>query len=352
MTGRYWQYVDQLIIEQMVSAGLTEFTGLPSVVDSWRSLIPYSAGETVGIFINGNDFWRGRGDDERMLNTLPHVINAVIKGLKAIGVPEQNILVVEPTHPQLGERIFWQYYYDIIRGAYPNVQMIYGTSAGYASSPTRIRELGNRYFSNIFASVNHAILLPLLKAITPNWGITGAIKYMQGLIQNPLNNHGQLASTLTSNPDVIIYGYARSKIRLLLADGIFGNFTGQHFDGELGVYDIGVVTNDIPKPWLIFNNGAPNMLFFATDPVALDQILLNHVNAERAALDADPNKTLIQLPNPQIVAGEAAGLGSRFNMDYVELELAGPPPPPPPPQYPLTVESNPISGVPFTLRKL
>jgi len=98
---------------------------------------------------------------------------------------------------------------------------------------------------------------------------------------------------------------------------LFGMWTGLHFPES---------NNDIPLPWQTFSSDAPNSLFFAVDPVAIDCVMVDYINPERA------DRGLSTLPDPQLIAGAAAGIGIRDHVpysaiDYIELEIGEPPPP-------------------------
>jgi len=345
-TGYYWQYVDQSAVDRMVEEGVKNLTDTATEQEAWQSLIPYATGQTVGIQINGNDFW-ARGNPEGDINTLPHIICAVIKGLKSIGIPESRIHVLEPTSSvPNGNRLFPAHYYNIIHGLYPNVVMLDSDDSTFGGN----EELkvtfgtGEQYLSNLLADVDHLILIPIMKAITPDWGITGTIKLMQGVVENPGMLHDYLADVTADNPDVLVYQnpHVINKVRLIVGDGIFGTWTGIHFNGPYGGADTVQPPNtrsDIPNRWITFDNGAPNSLFFAIDPVAIDCVMYDHIFRERNDQNQVPGQSLAPFNEPQLIAGAAAGLGIRehgppySNIDYMEIELGEAPPP----TYSLTI---------------
>jgi len=320
-TGYYWQYVDQSVVDQMVEEGVKALTGASTSQDAWQAILSdYVPGDIVGIKVNGNDM-PGFANDQRLINTLPQVINAVIKGLKAFGVPESDIWVIEPTGESNGRRRFYSYFYTIINGLYPGVSLLDGDDisfGGDASLLVNFPYAASQYITDQMAQIDHLINIVIMKAITTYWGITGAIKSMQGNIQYQINLHSYLARTTPDNPDVLIYQnpHILGKTRLIVGDGIFGLWNGVHMGAD-----------DIPDPWRTFGNGAPNCIFFSTDPVAIDCIMLDHINVERSDRDFST------LPDPQLIAGAAAGLGIRehgppySNIDYIEIEIGGPPPP-------------------------
>ena len=70
-----------------------------------------------------------------------------------------------------------------------------------------------------------------------------------------------------------------------------------------------------------------NVLFFGIDPVAIDCVMHDHIVRERAAQDQVPGQSMAPFHEPQLMAGDAAGIGMRDHgppytmIDYVEGEL-------------------------------
>ncbi len=297
----YWQHVDQAIVNVMVEEGMKQMTGQGTEAAAWSSVMTgYDPGEVVALKINCNDCWN---TNQNEIGALPQVINAVIKGLKSMGVAEQDIQVVEPTEGGLPrQRILYQYYFDLIHALYPNAPILDGDDSTYraggsAAQVTYSTDGRTDRISDLLVNADHLINLPIMKAIRTDWGISGAIKNHQGSIQYPIRNHAALAQT-ANNPLVDIYQNANigAKTRLIIGDGLFGTWTGIHFFGP-GEHD------DVPYRWQTFNNGAPNSLFFAQDPVAVDSVMQDIIQAERTARNRPG------LNDPILVAAATAGLG-------------------------------------------
>ena len=68
------------VTQSMLDKGMLEFTGKKKQADAWASL--FSASEKIGIKINCLG--------KPKMSTTPEVVNAIIAGLKAAGVPEKN----------------------------------------------------------------------------------------------------------------------------------------------------------------------------------------------------------------------------------------------------------------------
>ncbi len=331
--SQYWEHVNQTAVDLMVERGVMELTDASDAVSAWNLiLLGYVSGQTVGIKINGNDWWNA---DDREIDSLPHITNGIIKGLKSIGVPESDIHIIENTHTQLGYRTIRPYYTNTVKALYPNVVFQYSTNTsptyGNVAGTTVTFPYGSTRINDQIASVDHLILVPIMKAITPMWGVTGSIKLMQGVIDlSGSTFHNEIGRTTADNPHVLVYQnqHIVGKTRLIVGDGVFGAWTGQHFTGGYGGTDyLNSPVNDIPKPWITFDNGAPNCLFFGVDPVAIDSVMYDHILRERNAQDQVSGQTLAPFSDPQLQAGAAAGIGIRehgppyTNIDYHEVEL-------------------------------
>ena len=119
------------------------------------------------------------------------------------------------------------------------------------------------------------------------------------------------------NPLVDIYANANilNKTILTVGDGLFGAY--------------GCCTNtNPPSRWESFGNNASNSLFLSADPVAVDCIMLDILDAEQPDGDIHPKR-----PNADdyLKLAELAGMGvyERGNpwnpdyqkIDYIKLEL-------------------------------
>lgn len=315
VTRYYWQHVDQSIVDRLVEEGVKRLTDTSNAQDAWHMIMSsYVPGDTVSIKVNGNNLLNA---DQNEIDALPQVINSVIRGLESIGILESDIRIIEPTDVGIGQRAFSPYYYSMIQGLYPNVTLLDTDDSRFWEYPEAVVSFPytqDHSISNLIVETDHLILMPIMKAITPDWGISGAIKLMQGVISTPPTLHDYLALETQDNPDVLIYKnpHILNKTRLIVGDGIFGAWTSQHFPSP--------GNTNVPRRWLTFSNDAPNSLFFSADPVAIDSVMQAYIDAERAA------QSLASTPHPQLHAGAAGGIGIHehppfVNIDYVELQL-------------------------------
>ncbi|HEX7588927.1 MAG TPA: hypothetical protein VF478_11470, partial [Anaerolineae bacterium] len=86
----YWDHVNQPVVNDMVDHGLMAVTVAPTVDDAWRAILPsYATGQAIAIKVNFNN--NGDGKIDACFQTL----NAVVRGLKHIGVRENDIWVYD-----------------------------------------------------------------------------------------------------------------------------------------------------------------------------------------------------------------------------------------------------------------
>ena len=95
----YWNYVNQNAVNDMVDQGMMALTGTATVADAWRSLLPvYQPGQGIAIKVNFNNW-----GDQLQIDALIQPVNAVVRGLKQMGVAEPDIWVYDAIRP-IGNR--------------------------------------------------------------------------------------------------------------------------------------------------------------------------------------------------------------------------------------------------------
>jgi hypothetical protein len=97
-------------------------------------------------------------------------------------------------------------------------------------------------------------------------GVTGAMKNHFGALPSPSTKH--LHAGLGEKgyiADLCNNGSIKNKVRINICDGIFANWHDNVWS---------------PRPWKTFPDESPNSLFFGTDPVAFDSVLLQHIADE------------------------------------------------------------------------
>lgn len=311
----YYDFIDQATVNAMLDAAVVALTRQPDPASAWRQVMAtYVAGDIVAVKINTNDTNWG----ESLINAVGEVNNAIVRGLLSAGVPEDRIHVYDAMRPggghmpaRIAERTL---------ARYPRVGFLDHDTATWGTGFVHesVAYAGNADFiCNHLCAAQHLISVPLLKAITPFWGVSGALKLHLGTIRDPGVTHGSLHYTNpTLNPAAVINAnpHVRDKLRLVVADGLFGMDSGIHFPGD----DPAENHVDVPRRWWTFGDGAANSLLVAFDPVAIDSVMHDIIARERVA------RGLAPMAEPVLQAAAAAQLGvheSAADMRYRQIQL-------------------------------
>jgi len=265
--------VDQDVVYQMVDQGVMHLTGTTTRAAAWEALMPnYVPAQRVAIKVNLNNAG-SEGDSDNIIDALIQPVNAVIRGLMEIGITESDIWV-----------------YDAVRRIpnrfrngcdFPGLQFsgAWGTNAQSFSATERVSfeprpggpSLADQRISNVLASADYLINMPIMKKHGIAY-VTLSFKNHFGSIENPaaLHDYVEPSSSVYTpeyNPMVDIYKNRHfvGKTVLTIGDGLYG--CRPHNYAE-------------PEPWVTFSNQAPNSLFFSKDPVAMDCVMYDFLEAE------------------------------------------------------------------------
>jgi uncharacterized protein (DUF362 family) len=277
-TGWWGDHVNQGVVSQMVDRGLMELTRRSSRVAAWSALLPrYIPGQRVAIKVNLNNA-HSEDDSDNVVDAAIEAVNAVIAGLKEIGVAESDIWV-----------------YDAIRAIpsrfiagcdYPGVQFSgdwRSNPQGFSATqrvtfqpPPGSPALAALAISKVLVDADYLINMPLMKKHGGAW-VTLSFKNHFGSIEDCASLHGYIFPTTddytpTYNPMVDIYKnpHFAGKTVVTIADGLYGSKRSQ---------------NSIPERWSTFGNNAPRSLFFSHDPVAIDSVMYDFLEAEAGVRD-------------------------------------------------------------------
>lgn len=326
--SRYWEHVRIGVCREMIARGLQAFSRKNTIAEAWNWIFHqnggngYTESQNIAIKLNWNDCHPGLGDgpNGNYLVSNTQLVRAVIESLLS-GVPglkPENILVGDPSRTpygrirvslsRLGVQVI-EFKPDIFTAS-PEALVSYPDGKGdYVSEP-------------MFGHSAHLIEMPILKAISPAWGISGALKDAHGKVGLANASYGENRKLWTSKHKNTFSGvdgsntlvhmnshpWIKNKRRLIIADGLYGLYNGQHFR-------TGHHNDDIPRPWILFNKASPNSILFSIDPVAIDCVMHDLVRFERIHQGLKgPFKKPIQL------ACAAAGLG--INDDPIESEVS------------------------------
>jgi uncharacterized protein (DUF362 family) len=267
-------------VKSTVARGMKELTGVDDPVEAWRSL--FEPGDVVGVKMNpvGNP----------LANTNSELMLAVIDGLKSAGVKVGDIYVYERyksefinagMHKAVPDGVRWggltpeddpsqllidwpEHRGDPVAG-YDRDEFVEMNLVHHGHDPKDDRNFRSHLGLLITKRVNKLVLLPVLKD-HGSAGVTGALKNMShGSVNNVARSHSTAETNACNQfiPEVVNHPILRKKCVLQIMDGIKGVFQ----KGPFG-----------QNPEFIWEY---NALLFATDPVAMDRVEWQIIDAKR-----------------------------------------------------------------------
>jgi hypothetical protein len=269
--------VKEPAVADMVSRGMRELVGSDDAVEAWRRL--FSSGDVVGIKVNPV------GAPYSISNFA--TVRAVIAGLRAAGVNANDIVVfdryrnqfVKAGYPeQLPDGVRW----DASVEDYDNVQL---DIAGYDPDVFVSMELAalgrhdpkddrtRRSHLSLIASrkVNKIVNVAVLKD-HGSAGVTLALKNLShGLVNNVSRSHSNHATNACNTfiPAVVAMPQIREKVVINILDGLRAVYQGGPSAAQKFTWSY-------------------RSLFFATDPVAMDMVGWEIIDAKRKEVGLPP----------------------------------------------------------------
>jgi hypothetical protein len=292
-SGWYGDAVNQSVVDGMVQTGLQGLTGKGSWADIWDDLFSqvqpsgYQVGQKIAVKVNFNNSksWYDCSEAYDAIDALPHPVKALIAGLVAAGVNQNDIWVYDATVD--GRKIPDRFRTPILSD-YPAVQF-YGrgecdgvnpvSHGGHPSLTIQFSDphgnLSDRLLADVLYDATYLINMPILKehGIHP---VTLGFKNHFGSI-NSITRGGDDDPHCYINPSNALYSPTYSpmvdifqnpnikdKTILTVGDGLYGAFGA---------------TVAPPTSWNTFGD-APNSLLLAKDPVAVDCVMIDLLAAE------------------------------------------------------------------------
>lgn len=315
VSGRYQAEA----VRQMMRRGMVELTGADGWVDAWRRF--FEPGDVVGIKLSPVG--------QPLVKSDATVVREIIAGLEAAGVKPQDIVAYDRYR-----RMFYEAGYDkwlpegvrnssasedadniqqAIEGYDPDHFMEMAlTLPGYdIDNLTARRSYAARFITR---EVNKLINVPCLKD-HQSAGITLALKNLShGLVNNVSRSHGtkSLNACNAFIPAVVAMPVIRNKTVLHILDGVKGVYHG----------------GPTSRPQFVWEH---NTLYFATDPVSLDHIGWDVIDAKRVSVGMkklvedtpDQFSTFVHRQPEHVEIAGALGLGEwdRTKIDVRQLKL-------------------------------
>jgi hypothetical protein len=312
---------NQLVIDSMVSVGLQIMTGTSDDAAAWdaafrysnrtrgRGDVGYAPGEKVFLKINVTSSWSGNiqpADLSKVQNqyygiseTSPQLVLAVLRQLvHHAGVPQSEIFVGDPM------KHIYKHCYDLWHAEFPSVHYLdhdgWGGREKVAPSSAATIRYSDRgtvlrtgtwndagagspvtedHLYTIFEDATYMLNLPTLKG-HKHAGITAFAKNHFGshTRDDARHLHGGLVAPEENNPRRQGYGLYRVQVDLM----------GHSLLGQKNLFYLldGLWTSDYeiddPDRWHMppFNDDWMSSLFFSQDPVAIESVGFDFLQAE------------------------------------------------------------------------
>jgi hypothetical protein len=255
---------------------MTALTGADDAVSAWRTFV--EPGDVVGIKVVPNGHPNAP--------TSPELILEVIAALRAAGIPYRDLVVFDRFRDEFlaagydqilpdgvtagwltaeGDQLEMTFPGDPIAG-YDRDEYVHMDLVHHGSDPKDDRNLRSHLGLLVTRRLSKIISLPCLKD-HGSAGVTGALKNIShGSVNNVARSHANHFTNTCNQfiPQVVSHPLIRSKFVLQIMDGIRGVYQGGPFAWEGGKWT-----------WEY------NALLLATDPVAMDHVEWDIVDAKR-----------------------------------------------------------------------
>jgi hypothetical protein len=270
---------DAAAIKATLDRGIKELTGATDAVEGWKHF--FEPGDVVGIKVVPN----GQPDAHSSFE----IVLEVIEKLKAAGVKTSDIFVYDRFRGELMEAgyhkvvpggVRWggldpeggqftldfpTFANDPIAG-FDHDTFVWMELIDYGADPKDDRKFRSHLGKLVTKTVNKIVAIPVLKD-HGSAGVTGALKNMShGTVNNVNRSHSTPFTNVCNQfiPQMVTHPIIRQKFVLQIMDGIRGVYQGGPFSRGAGKWT-----------WEY------NAIFLATDPVALDHVEWDIIDAQR-----------------------------------------------------------------------
>jgi len=234
---------DSDLMLALLDRAMRSFYGSNNALDPWKKLV--KPGQVVGLKVNTI---AGRG-----LSTNVTLVEAIAEQLQRAGIKPYDIVIWDRTNHEL-ERAGFK-----LSSAPGKVRCIGTDAVGYEDTPEKFGA-ANCCLSKILTRTCDVVInVPLLKDHS-GAGVTGSMKNMYGVINNPQNCHENGCNPAVA--DVNMLPTIRKKIRFTICDA-----TSACYHGGPG-----------HKPEYVWR---PDSLIIGSDPVALDYTAWQIIDRKR-----------------------------------------------------------------------
>lgn len=307
------------VIKEMMQRGMKDLTGAPGWADAWKQFV--EPGDVVGVKLNPVGRPHCMSDAS--------VLHQIVDGLKAAGIKAQDIVVYDRYRSEfldagfdkwLPEGVRWTSAVDGGDGVQQDIKGYdpdhYMDMALVLPGQDISNETARRSYAALYITkqVNKLINVCLIKD-HQSAGVTVALKNLShGLVNNVARSHAtkSLNACGAFIPASVSIPMIRNKAVLHICDGIKGVYHGGPF----------------ARPEFVWEH---KTMYFSTDPVSLDHIGWEVIDAQRAKVgkkrlaDDLPDKfsTFVRKQPEHVEICGAMGLGvwERSKIDLRKVTL-------------------------------
>lgn len=244
------------ILSEMIETALVNFNNGKSSADLWRKL--FSQDDIIGMKVNLLGLNSISGSSS--VNHYSAMINCVINNAAKAELRRENFIVWDRNNEEFaGAGLQIQKdnnktkFYGSLNSRNDDIDSAFSNEVAVGEKTTRISKI-------LTDSCTALINMPVLKD-HGTAGFTGALKNHYGTISNPREFHSNNC-TNPGIPEINALPQIRSKQKLIIADALIGVFNG----GPRWNRDF------------MWNYGG---ILVASDPVAIDRIMLGIINEKR-----------------------------------------------------------------------
>jgi len=273
------QQPDKKAVGKLLDEGIRRLTSVEKPVSGWASL--FDPSDVVGLKVNTLA--------GRMLSPQIPLVMAVVEGLRAAGVKEENVIIWDRSSREL-ERAGFSIN---IKGK--AVKCFGADVANYESEPEISGSVASCFSTIISRACTAIVNIGVLKDHDLA-GVSIGMKNFYGAIHNPNKYHDNHCDPYVA--DLSNHPYIKDKLRLVICDGIRGQYNG----------------GPAFKPQWAWN---ANVLLMSQDPVALDRIGYGLIEEKRKEQGLPSLKAVDREPT-WIETAAGLGLGEAA-MEKIEV---------------------------------
>ena len=264
---------DAVVVQDMVSRGLTNFTGRANVAEAWRSLV--TTQDVVGIKVFS--------EPGEISGTRPAVVAAVIHGLLDAGMPPDHIIIWDKQTDNLRAAGFTRLAaqlgvrssgaadagYDPTNFYNPDTATIGSLVWGDFEFGKKGEGVGRKSFVSELVSRQITKIISVAPLLNDNViGVSGHLYSLSmASVDNTFRFEGDAGRLAVAVPEIYALPALGDRVALNITDALIGQYEG----GERG---------------LLHYSSVPGQLWFSRDPVALDTMAVRELERERRAANA------------------------------------------------------------------